>query len=66
MQELLFGDWGRQIVTYSQQYPLRVVTAVLVAAIIGIQLMFGKWGPSSGDGGDIEGFDFGDGDGSGD
>jgi len=61
MQELLLGTWGLQIVAYSQQYPWRVFTAMLVGILL-LNMMFGK-NRSSGDGGDIGGFDFGDGDG---
>jgi hypothetical protein len=66
MQELLFGSWSAQITAYSKQYPWRAFAAVLVAAIVVMQLRFGKWRSSSGEGGDIGGFDFGDGDGCGD
>jgi uncharacterized membrane protein YgcG len=66
MQELLLGSWGPQIVAYSQQYPWRVFAAVLVATLLVPDLMFRKKRSSSGgDGGDISGFDFGDGDGGG-
>jgi hypothetical protein len=61
MQELLYGGWSGQVIAYVQQYPVRVVTVVLVASTVAIQVMFGKWG--SGDGTDAEGFGFGDGDG---
>jgi hypothetical protein len=62
MQELLFGSWGPQIVAYSQQYPWPVFAAVLVAILL-LDLVFRKNRSSSG--GDIGGFDFGDGDGGG-
>ena len=61
MQELLLGTWGSQIVAYGQQYPWRVFAAVLVGILL-LDLMFGKK-RASGDGVDIGGFDFGDGDG---
>jgi hypothetical protein len=60
MQEWLNGGWSGQLIAYAQQYPLQVVTVVLVVATVVIQLMFGKWG--SGDGTDTEGFGFDDGD----
>jgi hypothetical protein len=62
MQEFLLGRWGPQILAYSQQYPWRVFAAVLVAIPL-LDLVFGKNRSSSG--GDIGGFDFGDGDGGG-
>lgn len=64
MQELLFGTWSPSIKAYGQQYPWRLFAIVLVA-ILFVDLMLRK-GPSlSGDGVDIGGFDFGDGDGGG-
>ena len=69
MQELLFGTWGLQIVSfgghvvaYSVQHPWRVF-AIVVVVIVLIDIMFRKL--PAGDG--IDGFDFGgDGDGGGD
>ena len=58
MRELLLGSWGPQIAAYSEQYPLQVITTVLVAITIAITLMFGKRGSGSGDAG---GCSFGDG-----
>jgi hypothetical protein len=63
MQELLLGSWSPQIIAYSQQYPWRVFAAVPVAVLL-LDLMFRKRRSSS-DGGDIGGFDFGDGHGDG-
>jgi hypothetical protein len=65
MQELLFGSWGPQFLAYSQQYPWRVFAAVLVAILL-MDLMFRKRSSGTGDGLDLGGFDFGDGDGCGD
>ena len=39
MQELLFGTWGPQILSYSLQNPWRVFAAVLVAILV-LDLMF--------------------------
>ena len=62
MQEFLFGTWSPEIIAYSQQYPWRVVAAVLVAILL-LDLMFRK--RSSSDGGHFGGLGFGDGDGDG-
>jgi hypothetical protein len=68
MNELLFGPWG-PLFASTGQYPWRVFAAVLVLAQLGILVMhmiFGEKGSSrGGDGGDIGGWDFGDGDGGG-
>jgi hypothetical protein len=66
MQELLLGRWGPQIVAYSQQHPWRVFAAILVATLLVLDLLFRKKRSSPGDGGDISGFDFGDGGGGAD
>jgi hypothetical protein len=71
MQELLLGPllaplsgtWGPQIIGYSQQYPWRVFAAVLAVVLL-LDMLFRKT-RSSAAGGDIGGFDFGDGDGGG-
>ena len=73
MQELLFGTWGpqivsfsRQVVAYSLQYPWRVFAGVLVAILL-MDLMFRKRASGTGDGLELGGLDFGgDGDGGGD
>jgi hypothetical protein len=71
MQELLFGTWGpqflaygRQITAYSLQYPWRVFAAALVACLLS-DLMFRKRSSGTGDGLDLDGLDFGGGDGDG-
>ena len=64
MQELLLGTWSPPIIAYGQQYPWRVFAIVLVAILL-LDLMFRKIPSSSGDGVDIGGLDFGDGDGGG-
>ena len=65
MQELLFGTWDPQILSYSQQYPWRVFAAVLVAILV-LDLMFREGRLCGvGDGGDFGGSDCGDGDGGG-
>jgi hypothetical protein len=71
MQELLFGTWGpqivsfsRQIVAYSLQYPWRVFAAVLVVILL-TDLMFRKRSSGTGDGLELGGLDFGGGDGDG-
>ena len=64
MQELLLGSWGRQIVTYTQQYPWRVFAAVLVLVLL-LDMLLRQTRGTSGDA-DIGGWDFGgDGDGGG-
>jgi hypothetical protein len=65
MQEILLGNWGPQIAAYSRQYPVQVITTVLVATTIVMTLMFGKRGSGSGDAGGCS-FDDGDGGGCGD
>ena len=68
MNELLFGPWGPLFAT-TRQYPWQIFAAVLVLAQFGILLMHmifgGKGSSRGGDGGDIGGWDFGDGDGGG-
>ncbi len=65
MQELLFGTWGPQILSYSLQNPWRVFAAVLVAILV-LDLMFREGRLSGvGDGGDFGGSDCGDSDGGG-
>jgi len=65
MQELLFGTWDPQILSYSQQYPWCVFAAVLVAILV-LDLMFREGRLSGvGDGGDFGGSDCGDSDGGG-
>jgi uncharacterized membrane protein YgcG len=70
MQELLFGTWGpqivsfsRQIVAYSLQYPWRVFAAVLV--VILLTDLFRKRSSGTGDGLELGGLGFGGGDGDG-
>jgi hypothetical protein len=72
VQELLVGSWGpqiaayaRQIVAYSLQYPWRVFAAGLDAILL-LDLMLRKRSSSAGDGLELGGLDFGDGDGCGD
>jgi hypothetical protein len=68
MNELLFGP-STPPFAYLGLRPWQVVAAVLVLAQFGILVMhmiFGEKGSSrGGDGGDIGGWDFGDGDGGG-
>jgi hypothetical protein len=68
MRELLFGPW-EPLLAYTRQYSWHVFVNVLVVAQLGIlvtYMIFGKKGSSRGDsGGDIGGWDFGDGDGGG-
>ncbi|HZC98103.1 MAG TPA: hypothetical protein VE267_18640 [Bradyrhizobium sp.] len=64
MQETLLGTWGPQIIAYSQQHPWHVFALLLVAILL-MDLMFGKRSSAGGDGGDFGGFDFGGGDGDG-
>jgi hypothetical protein len=60
MQELLLGNWGLQIVAYTEQYPWRVFAAVLVFVLL-LDMLFRK---NRGTAGDSGGWDFGgDGDG---
>ncbi len=61
MQEI-FGTWGPELMAYSHQFPLRVVTAALGATSLVLTPVFGELS-SSGDGGESGGFYFGDGDG---
>jgi hypothetical protein len=66
MNEWLFGSWA-PLLAYSRQYPLQVFAGVLVFAqfaILLLHMMFGRATRGS-DGGDIGGWDFGDGDGGG-
>jgi hypothetical protein len=67
MSELLFGPWP--LLAYTGQHPWHLLAAVLVLAQLGIlvtHMIFGAKGSSrGGDGGDIGGWDFGDGDGGG-
>jgi len=66
MQELLFGSWGPHIIAYSQQHPWRVFAIVLTAILL-LDLMFRNQSRGSGDAGDFGGLDLGgDGDGGGD
>jgi hypothetical protein len=68
MQELLFGTWGPQIVTYSQQNPWRVFAMVLMTVLL-LDLLFRKQSSGAGDSSDFGGLDFGgdsDGDSGGD
>jgi hypothetical protein len=72
MRELLVGSWGpqiaaygRQAVAYSLQYPWRVFAAGLVAILL-VDMMLRKRSSSAGDGLELGGLDFGDGDGCGD
>jgi hypothetical protein len=69
MHDLLFGSLG-PLLGIPKLHPWQVFGAVLVFAQFGIlvlHMMFGAKGSSrGGDGGDIGGWDFGDGDGGGD
>jgi uncharacterized membrane protein YgcG len=71
MNELLFGPW-EPLLAYTGHHPWRMFANALVLAQLGVlvmYMMFGGKGSSRGDsGGDIGGWDFGDGDsgGSGD
>ena len=58
MQELLFGTWGPQIVSYSQQNPWRVFAMVLVTILL-LDLLFRKQSSGTGGGPDIGDLDFG-------
>jgi len=58
MQELLFGTWGPQIVSYSQQNPWRVFAMVLVTVLL-LDLLFRKQSSGTGDSPDFGGLDFG-------
>jgi hypothetical protein len=58
MQELLFGSWGPQIVSYSQQNPWRVFAMVLVTILL-LDLMFRKQSSGTSGSPDIGDFDFG-------
>ena len=69
MQELLVGSWGpqlaaygRQVIAYGLQYPWRVFAACLVAILV-MDLMFRKRSSGTGDGPELDGLDFGGGDG---
>jgi hypothetical protein len=66
MNELLFGPWA-PLFAYTKQHPWQVLANVLALAQLGIlitHMIFGEKGSSgSGGGGDIGGWDFGDGDG---
>jgi hypothetical protein len=71
MQELLFGTWGPQIVSfsrhvaaYSLQYPWRVFAGVLVVILL-MDLMLRKRSSGTGDGLELGGLDLGGGDGDG-
>jgi hypothetical protein len=67
MYELLFGSGTSPLLAYGKQYPSHVWIGVLVLAqfaILALHMMFGDKRSSRGtDGGDIGGWDFGDGDG---
>ena len=61
MQELLFGTWGPICYSdraYSLQYPWRVFAVVLVAILL-MDLMFRKRSSGTGDGPELGGLDFG-------
>jgi hypothetical protein len=68
VNDLLFGPWPLFAIA-KQYYSWQMLAAVLVAAqfgIVALYMMFGKKRSSrGGDGGDIGGWDFGDGDGGG-
>jgi pilus assembly protein Flp/PilA len=61
-QELLFGTWSPQIISFCRQYPWQVFAFVLVTALVVFDLTRKN---RSASGGDLSGFDFGDGDGGG-
>jgi hypothetical protein len=61
MQEK-FGTPGPELIAYSHQNPRRVVAAALGVTSIVLAPVFGQLS-SSGDGNDISGFYFGEGDG---
>jgi hypothetical protein len=69
MNELLFGTGASPLLAYARQFPWQVFAGALVLAqfaILALHMMFGAKGSSGGgDGGDIGGWDFGDGDGGG-
>ena len=69
VNDWLFGPWPLFAVA-KQYYSWQMLAVVLVVAQLGIlvlHMMFGNNGSSSGgDGGDIGGWDFGEGDGCGD
>jgi hypothetical protein len=62
MQELLFGIWSPQLISYRQQHPWRVFAIVLVGILV-LDMMF-REDRSGGDSG-VGGWDLGDGDGGG-
>jgi hypothetical protein len=62
MQELLFGSWGPQLLSFGRQNPVQLISAALAVTSVAIALMFGVRGSGSGDAG---GCSFGDGDGDG-
>jgi hypothetical protein len=67
MSELLFGTGASPLLAYARQFPWQVFAGALVLAqfaILALHMMFGDKRSSRGmDGGDIGGWDFGDGDG---
>jgi hypothetical protein len=62
MRELLFGNWGPELIAYGQQNPLRALSCALTAVSLVLMILFGKFS-WSGDGTDAG--DFGDCDGGG-
>ena len=61
MHELLFGSWGPQIVAFTKQNPLPVISMVVIALSTAITLAIGMRGC----GGDAGGGIYADGDSSG-